>query len=69
MMSSSQCSAQSVAILSGATETETKRIRTSQGFHFRLRPAKIIAGSGTPPPDENSTERKYSPLVNDFKIG
>jgi hypothetical protein len=28
-----------------------------------------IAGSGTPPPDENPTERKYSPLVNDFKIG
>ncbi|MGA8672613.1 MAG: hypothetical protein WB679_22240, partial [Terracidiphilus sp.] len=25
-----------------------------------LRPAKIIAGSGAPPPEENTTERKYN---------
>jgi len=31
MMFSSQCSAQSVAILSGATETETKRIVSLRG--------------------------------------
>src|ERR1019366_204181 len=27
-----------------------KEDRTSQGFRLRLRPAKIIAGSGAPPP-------------------
>lgn len=67
-MFSSQCSTQSVAILSGATETETKRIvplrvpppsKTSQD-HRRKR---------NPPPDENPTERKYSPLVNPFMVG
>jgi hypothetical protein len=26
--------------------------RTSQGFRLRQRPAKIIAGSGAPPPEE-----------------
>jgi len=27
--------------------------RTSQGFRLWFRPAKIIAGSGAPPPEEN----------------
>jgi hypothetical protein len=35
---------------------------------IRLRPAKIIDGSGTLPPDENPTERKYNPLVNDSMV-
>jgi hypothetical protein len=35
-------------------ETGTKRIVTSPGFRLRLRPAKISAGSGAPPPKESS---------------
>src|ERR1035437_3891996 len=31
-----------------------KEDRTSPGFRLRLRPAKIIAGSGAPPPEEES---------------
>ena len=31
-----------------------KEDRTSQGFRLWLRPAKIIAGSRAPPPDEKS---------------
>ena len=34
--------------------------RTSQGFRLRLRPAKINDGSGTPPPEENPTERNIT---------
>ena len=34
--------------------------RISQGFRLWFRPAKIIAGSGAPPPEENPTERKYN---------
>ena len=37
-----------------------KEDRTSQGFRLWLRPAKIIDGSGTPPPEKNATERKYT---------
>jgi hypothetical protein len=46
-----------------------KEDRTSQGFRLRLRPAKIIAGSGTPPPEENSTERKYTFLSTGRRAG
>jgi hypothetical protein len=37
-----------------------KEDRTSQGFRLRFRPAKIIAGSGAPPPEENPTERNIT---------
>src|ERR1039458_4128762 len=57
MMFSSQCSAQSVAILSGETETETKRIVPLRGSASGSDPPKIIARGGTPPPDKNPTER------------
>ena len=59
-MISSQCSAQSVAILPGATETETKRIVPLRGSASGSDPPKIIAGSGTPPPDKNPTERNIT---------
>src|ERR1039458_3325030 len=60
MMFSSQCSAQSVAILSGETETETKRIVPLRGSASGSDPPKIIAGGGTPPPDKNPTERNIT---------
>ena len=42
------------------TDTGTKRIVTSHGSHFPLRSAKIIAGSGAPPPEEKPTERNIT---------
>jgi hypothetical protein len=35
--------------------------RTSHGFRLRLRPAKIKRRKRNPPPEENPTERKYTP--------
>jgi len=46
-----------------------KEDRTSQGFRLGLGPAKIIAGSGTPPPEENPTERKYTFLPTGRRAG
>ena len=50
----SQSSAQPVASLSSADGDWDKEDRTSQGFRLWLRPAKITAGSGAPPPEEKS---------------
>jgi hypothetical protein len=49
-----QSSAQPVASLCDGTETGIKRIVPQRGFRIRPRPAKIIAGSGVSPPEENS---------------
>ena len=48
----SQSSAQQAASRSSGTDTGTKRIVTSHGFRFLLRSAKMLAGSGAPPPEE-----------------
>jgi hypothetical protein len=62
-MISSESSAQQAASRSSGTETGTKRIVTSHGSRFPLRSAKMLAGSGVPPPEENPTERKYNFLL------
>jgi hypothetical protein len=49
---SSESSAQRAASRSSGTDTGTKRIVTSHGSRFPLRTAKMLAGSGTPPPEE-----------------
>jgi hypothetical protein len=46
-----------------------KEDRISKGFRLRFRPAKIIAGSGAPPPEENPTERKYTFLPTGRRAG
>jgi hypothetical protein len=46
-----------------------KEDRISKGFRLRFRPAKIIAGSGAPPPEENLTERKYTFLPTGRRAG